>query len=167
MDFEVNQWAVHPRHGVGRIAKIEAKCFNAGPERQYYRLEIPTGTVWVPVEGSTCGLRQLFAKKDLATYRNLLRSRPAPLDPDYRQRQITLAARQRESSFEARCKLVRDLTAFAWKKSLNEITSVMLQRASAALCAEWAAVMGLPIEKAKFEVQSLLLEGRQAFDQAG
>ncbi|MEJ2011286.1 MAG: CarD family transcriptional regulator [Anaerolineales bacterium] len=165
MEFEINEWAVHPRHGVGRIVKVEAKHFDGGPERQYYRLEIPTGTVWIPVDSSPGGLRRLFAKKDIAAYRDLLRSRPTPLETDHRQRQITLTARQKQGSFKSRCELVRDLTAFGWKKSLNEITSVMLQGARHALCAEWAAVEGLSIDKARMEVDALLLEGRKTYEQ--
>jgi RNA polymerase-interacting CarD/CdnL/TRCF family regulator len=161
MMFKVNELAVHPRHGVGRIVKLEVKRFDRGLERQYYQLEIPTGTVWVPVDVSPGGLRKLFARGDLATYRDLLRSRPSPLVVDHRQRQLALAARQKESSFEARCKLVRDLTAFSWKKSLNESTSIMLQSVRSALCTEWAAVTELSVQEARCEVEALLLEGRR------
>jgi len=167
MDFEVDQWAVHPRHGVGRITKVESKHFDSGPEQQYYRFEIASGTVWVPVDNAATGLRKLFAKKDLALYRALLRSRPVPLEGDFRQRKIDLAARQQESSVKARCELVRDLSAFGWKKGLNEISSIMLRSTRQALCAEWAAVAGLPIEKARLEIEELLHEGRRVYEQEG
>ena len=164
MAIKVNDWAVHPRHGVGRVVKLETRRFGAGPERQYYQLAIPTGTVWVPVEGSTSGLRQLTAKGDLARYRGLLRSRPTSLAADHRQRQIALVDRLKESSFEARCELVRDLTAHSWHKALNERSGVMLRSARHALCAEWAAVEGLSLDEATHEVEALLLEGRKTYE---
>jgi RNA polymerase-interacting CarD/CdnL/TRCF family regulator len=167
MEFEINQWAVHPRYGVGRIVRIVVKQFDSGPERRYYELEIPTGTVWVPVDGSSSTLRELIAKKDLAAYRTVLRSRPAALEPDHRQRQLALAERQKDGSFKARCELVRDLTALSWKRSLNEITSIMLQATRSAVCAEWATVLDLSIEKARLEVEALLLEGRKTYEQKG
>ena len=159
--FKVNELAVHPRHGIGRIVKLELKRFDRGLERQYYRLEIPTGTVWVPVDDSPGGLRKLFSREDLSTYRDVLRSRPTPLGVDHRQRQLALEARKKESSFKARCELVRDLNAFSWKKSLNESTSIMLQSVRSALCAEWAAVAELTVQEARCEVEALLLEGRK------
>jgi RNA polymerase-interacting CarD/CdnL/TRCF family regulator len=163
MAIKVNDWAVHPRHGVGRVVKLEARRFDAGPERQYYQLAIPTGTVWVPVEGSPNGLRQLTAKADLPRYRGLLRSRPTPLAADHRQRQIALAERLKESSFEARCEVVRDLTAAGWHKALAESSGLMLRSARHALCAEWAAVEGLSLDEATHEVAALLLEGRKTY----
>lgn len=164
MAIKVNDWAVHPQHGVGRVVKLEARQFDAGPERLYYRLAIPTGTVWVPVEGPPGGLRELTAKGGLARYRSLLRSRPTPLAADRQQRQIALVERLKESSFEARCEVVRDLTAHGWNKALNESIGLMLRSARHALCAEWAAVEGLSLDEATREVEALLLEGRKTYE---
>jgi RNA polymerase-interacting CarD/CdnL/TRCF family regulator len=93
MAFKVDEQAVHPRHGIVRIVKLEARTFGAGPERQYYQLEIPTGSVWVQVEDSASGLRQLIAEEDLTAYRALLTSAPTTLASDHRQRQNELALR--------------------------------------------------------------------------
>lgn len=167
MAFKANEQAVHPRHGIVRIVKQEARTFGGGPERQYYELEIPTGTVWVQVEDSASGLRQLISKGELAKYRKLLASAPVPLASDYRQRQAELALRQKDGSFEARCELVRDLTACTWQKTLNESFSFMLRSAHQAICAEWAVVAGVSIFEATDEVDALLLEGRKHYEQAG
>jgi len=164
MAIKVNDWAVHRQHGVGRVVKLETRRFDAGPERLYYQLAIPTGTVWVPVEGPPSGLRELTAKEDLARYRGVLRSRPTPLAADHRQRQIALVERLKESSFEARCEVVRDLTAYSWHKALNESSGPMLRSARHALCAEWAAVEGLPLDEATREVEALLLEARKTYE---
>lgn len=164
MAIGVNDWAVHPQHGVGRVIKLETRRFDAGPERLYYQLAIPTGTVWVPVKGPPSGLRELTAKEDLARYRGVLRSRPTPLAADHRQRQIALVERLKESSFEARCEVVRDLTAYSWHKALNESSGPMLRSARHALCAEWAVVEGLSLDEATREVEALLLEARKTYE---
>lgn len=166
MAFKADEQAVHPRHGIVRIVKLEARTFGAGPERQYYQLEIPTGTVWVQVEDYSSGLRQLIANKDLAAYRDLLASTPMPLAADHRQRQNELALRLKDGSFKARCELVRDLTACSWQKGLNDSFSFMLRNAHHAVCTEWAAAAGLSIVEATNEVDALLLEGRKTFEQA-
>ena len=165
MTIKVNDWAVHPWHGIGRVVKLETRRFGEEPERNYYNFEIPTGTVWVPVEGSSAGLRHLTAKGDLDRYRGLLRSRPEPLSGDQRQRQIALSERLKDSSFDTRCELVRDLSALGWHRALNESNGTMLRSARRALCAEWAAVAGLSLDEATQEVMAVLLEGRKTYEE--
>ena len=165
MAIEVNDWAVHPHHGVGRVVKLESRQFGPGPKRLYYQIAIDTGTVWVPVDGPPGGLRELTARDDLARYRDLLRSRPTPLVRDHRQRLIALAERLKDSSFQARCEVVRDLTAHSWERPLNESIGTLLRSARQGLCAEWAAVEGLSLVEATLEIETLLLEGRTTYEE--
>lgn len=163
MDIEVNRRAVHPKHGVGRVVKLELRRFPAGPKRLYYNFEIPTGTVWVPVEGLSGGLRPLTAKADLDRYRSLLRSAPAPLAAAHRQRLIALKERQKDNSFDAKCRLVRDLSALGWNKELNESNGAVLRTTRNAVCEEWAAVEGVSLAEATQEVMALLADGKRAY----
>jgi CarD family transcriptional regulator len=163
MRFRANDLIVHPQHGVGRVVKLESREFGQGKRQEYYEIAIPTGTVWVPVEGPAHGLRKLGSKADLGRYRSVLRSRPTPLSPDHKQRQIALVERLRESSFQARCEVVRDLTAHSWEKPLNESSGNLLRSARQVLCAEWAAAEGLTLAEATREVEALLLEGKETY----
>ena len=163
MSMEVNDWVVHPQHGVGRVIKLEMRQFGLGAAQRYYEIALQKGTIWVPVDGPRNGLRKLTAKGELGKYRGLLRSRPTPLATDHRQRQLALAERWKESSFAARCEMVRDLAAHRWQKPLNESSSAMFRTASEVLCAEWAAAEGLTLLEATREVEALLLEGRNAY----
>ena len=163
MRFRANDWLVHPQLGVGRVVKLEMRQFGPGTRQQYYEIAIPTGTVWVPVEGTASGLRKLTAKGDVSRYRGVLRGRPTPLAADHKQRQIALVERLKESSFQARCEMVRDLTAHSWDKPLNESSGTLLRSARHVLCVEWAAAEGLSLAEATREVEALLLEGREAF----
>jgi RNA polymerase-interacting CarD/CdnL/TRCF family regulator len=117
----------------------------------------------VPVEGSASGLRRLTGKGDLDTYRAVLRGRPTPLAADHRERQIALVERLKQSSFQARCEVVRDLVAHSWAKPLNESSATSLRNARHVLCAEWAAAEGLSLAEATREVEALLLEGRKTY----
>jgi RNA polymerase-interacting CarD/CdnL/TRCF family regulator len=164
MQIRVNDWVVHPHHGVGQVVKLETREFGPGTRRRYYEIAIPTGTIWVPVEGPPSGLRRLTAKSDLARYRGLLRSRPTPLATDHRQRQNDLVERLKVSSLQARCEVVRDLTAHSWGKPLNESSGALLRSARHVLCAEWAAAEGLSLADATQEIEALLLEGRRAHE---
>lgn len=164
MPIEVNDWVVHPQTGVGRVVKLEVREFGPGTAQRYYVIAIAKGTMWVPVEGPASGLRKLTAKGELGKYRGILRSRPTPLVADSRQRQIALAERLKEGSFQARCEVVRDLTAHRWNKSLNESSGILLRSAHEVLCAEWAAAGGLSFSEASQEVEALLLEGRKTHE---
>jgi CarD family transcriptional regulator len=163
MRFSANDWLVHPQHGVGRVVRLETRQFGPGTRQEYYEIAITTGTVWVPVEAPPSGLRKLTPKGDLGRYRGVLRSRPTPLVADLKQRRIILFERLKESSFQSRCELVRDLTAHSRCKPLNESSDKLLRSARLLLCAEWAAAEGLSVGEATCEVDSLLLEGTETY----
>jgi len=165
MRFRANDWLVHPQHGVGQVVRLEIRQFGPGTSLEYYEIAIPTGTVWVPVSGPANGLRKLTPKGDLGRYRGVLKGRPTPLTADHKQRRIVLVERSKESSFQARCEVVRDLTAHSWHRPLSESSSLMLQRARQVLCAEWAAAEGLSLVDATLEVEALLLEGRKTCEE--
>lgn len=161
MPFEINAQVVHPQHGVGRVIKLEQKQSGPGQTRLYYEITVAKGTIWVPVDGPPGQLRRLTTKDDLAQYRVLLKSCPTALDPDHRQRQLELAGRLKQGSFQSRCEVVRDLMAHGWHKPLNEGNSILLRLARGGLYQEWAAVEEVSIFEATHEVEALLLEGRQ------
>ena len=163
MRFRANDWLVHPQHGVGQVVRLETRRFGPGTSLEYYEIAIPTGTVWVPVSGPANGLRKLTPKGDLGRYRGVLKGRPTPLTADHKQRRIVLVERSKESSFQARCEVVRDLTAHGWDKPLNESSGNLLRNARLVLCAEWAAAEGLSLAEAACEVEALLLEGRETY----
>ena len=164
MPFAVNERVVHPLHGVGRVVRLATRQFDAGTTRMYYEIALTKGTIWVPVEGSAGGLRALTAKGELARYRSVLSSRPAPLAADHRQRQLEVSARLKQGTFRARCEVIRDLTAHAWHKPLCQSSAVLLRSAHDALDEEWAVVDELPVHEVTRQVQALLLEGRRAFE---
>lgn len=163
MRFQIDDRLVHAQQGVGRVVKLEMKQFGEGTTQEYYEIAITTGTIWVPVEGSSSGLRKITAKGDLDRYRVLLRGRPTPLAPDHKDRFQILAERLKESSFQVICEVVRDLIAFSWDKPLNESSSTLLRRNHQLLCAEWAAAEGQSLSKATHEVDTLLLEGKKTY----
>lgn len=161
MVIKQDDWVVHSRHGVGQVVAVETREVESGDRKAYFRIDIDMGTVWVPVEGVSRELRKLTPKGDLARYRSVLRSRPEPLSKDHRERLNLLRERLKDGSLEARCEVVRDLTALTWNKALNESSSVVLKATRRELCAEWAAAGGQLLTEASSEIGALLLEGRK------
>lgn len=164
MQFKAEEWLVHPHYGVGRVVKLEQRRFSEEKPREYYEIEISTGTVWVPVEGPGHGLRRPTSRGELPRYRGLLKGRPTPVASDSKERKTDLVERLKGGSFAARCEVVRDLSAHAWHKPLNESTGATLRLTREVLCAEWAVAEGITMEAAATEVDALLLEGRRHFD---
>jgi CarD family transcriptional regulator len=163
MRFQVDDQVVHPKHGVGRVVRLEERRFGQEATRLYYRVALANGTIWVPVDASDCGLRKLTSRRELPRYGSVLKSRPTPLSTNHRQRQLELLERMKLSSLQARCEVVRDLAALGWRKPLGESSAVLLRAAHAALDEEWAAVEGLTVHEATREVEALLLEGKRAY----
>ncbi len=157
MQFEVGDFIVHPVYGVGRLAKIEERQFDERGARLYYQVVLPRSTVWIPVEAqATLGLRLATTKNDLNHYRDLLRSRPVPLNQDNKQRHEELVSRLNQCSFQVMCEVVRDLTAWSWKKPLGRMDMDTLRQTQESLYQEWAAADGVSIADAIKEVKFLL-----------
>lgn len=164
MPFKTGDQVVLHARGVGHIVGLVTKRFLEAEERLYYEVAIKTDTVWVPVDaGATSRLRSLTPKHELAHYRSVLKSRPALMTQDSRQRHQDLVSRLRTGSFQDLCEIVRDITAQRWRKALGEADAAALRKAREGLCEEWAAVNGVSALQAAEEVDALLLEGRQAY----
>jgi len=161
MTFKVGDWVVHPLHGVGQVINREHKQFAATPDQDYYEIAITQGTLWVQVDAPPAGLRGLTAKGDLPQYRALLQSSPMPLNKDYHQRRGELRERLKAGTFQVKCEVVRDLTAYGWQKRLSEPDAALLRSARDGLCREWAEAEAVTMAQALHEIEELLREARQ------
>ncbi len=163
MIFKVDDWVVHPRHGVGQIVEIEDLQFDTRPSQPYYQISIPQGTMWVQVDASDSGLRKVATKDDLAACRDVLISRPAELAEDFHERQSALSERLLQGTLQARCELVRDLSALGWHKPLAEGIASIARVARQVLCEEWGMVEGVTHREASREVDRLLKECKSSY----
>ena len=161
MSFKVGDRVVHPTYGVGSVVKLETKQLGQQAEHVYYEIATPKSTIWVAVDAHPTGLRPLTAKSNLVRYRRLLKSAPAPLNRDHHERHLELTERLKQGSFQAKCEIVRDLTAHSWHKRLSEADAALLRLAREGLCQEWAAVKDVSVFEASQEVEELLLEAKQ------
>jgi CarD family transcriptional regulator len=163
MQFKIDDRVVHQTYGVGRVVEIEEKQFSEkGDVRPYYKIILSKRTVWIPVEAQeACGFRLITAKSELDQYRDLLQSPPTSLNINHHRRHLELVSRLKQGSFQAVCEVVRDLTAWSWRKPLGQTDTTTLQRTRANLYQEWAAAAGISTTEAIKEIDALLLPGRQ------
>jgi len=163
MQFKVDDLIVHPAYGIGRIVKIEEKQFSEKRPRLYYKVSLSERTVWAPVEGQqNSRFRPVTARRELDQYRNLLKSEPVPLNKNHHQRHRELLSRLKKGSFKEICEIVRDLTAWSWRRPLGPTDTATLQKTRESLYDEWAAAASISRTEAVQEVESLLQSTQQA-----
>lgn len=163
MRFNIGDWVVHLAHGLGQIVNLQEKRLSGAEARLYYEVVTQTNTVWVPVETQAeSTLRSITPKSDLDLCEQLLKLRPEPLNRDYRMRQADLNARVKRGSFQVLCEVVRDLTAYSWRRPLSDADAALLRRIHDNVCHEWAASAGLTVAEVNHQINTMLLEARQA-----
>jgi len=160
--FKIGDQVVHPHHGLGIIADVEEKQFEPNDTRMYYVVSIPETTLWVPVDLSTSGLRRLSAKSELDRCHQVFQSPPQALTPG-RNLLASLSERLREGTIVTQSEVVRDLTAFGWKKPLYGPIADFLRMILNVLYQEWAEVKGVSQAMASKEIDSLLKKARETY----
>lgn len=162
--YQVNDRVVLPAHGVGYVVALTMQRFFNAEARLYYEIAIQRNTIWVPVDmGLASGLRPVTPKSELEHYRNLLLSRPIPLEPDHHKRHLNLVKHLKGGLFQNLCEVVRDLNARRWLKPLNDVDSSTFRRTRENLCLEWAAVDEVTLPDATQEIEALLLRSRETY----
>jgi RNA polymerase-interacting CarD/CdnL/TRCF family regulator len=163
MPFKIGDQVVHPHHGVGTITNLANKQFEPGNPRGYYEISILDGTLWVPLDESSLGLRALARKGDLDQCGEILQGAPSASGLDPRKFREALARHLREGTILAQCEVVRDVTALGWKKPLMGAMADLRRVALNVLCQEWAAVADVPLGEATQRINAYLSIGKRAY----
>jgi CarD family transcriptional regulator len=162
--FEIGEKVVHPQHGVGFIKGVEEKQFEPNDAQMYYVVSIPDTTLWVPVDFSSSGLRKVGSIGEINECQEILIQTPEVLTAG-RDLLSSLSTRIKVGSIKAHCEVIRDLTAFSWKKPLYGPISDFLRMAQNVLYQEWALVKDISLADATQEVNLLLKRGRAIQEQ--
>ncbi len=163
MRFQVGDQVVHPVYGVGTVMACTEQQFAGDKTRQYYQVVTSGPTLWVPVDaqGGTV-LRGIASRSTLDECRKLLISTPIAFDRNRKVRQMEITARMQDGSLPSLCKMIRDLTAQRCTKSLGINEERVLEKATKALCEEWAASAGMSLVNALREIEGLLQKNRSS-----
>ena len=159
LKFEVGDKVVHPQHGVGYIEGLEEKQFEPNNAQMYYVVSIPDTTLWVPVDFLSSGLRKLGSISEFNECQQVLTESPEILTAG-RDLLSKLFERINIGSIIAHCEVIRDLTAFGWKKPLYGPIADFQRMALQVLCQEWAMIKDIPLADASQEINQLLKRGR-------
>jgi RNA polymerase-interacting CarD/CdnL/TRCF family regulator len=164
MEFQVGTIVVHPNYGLGKVVGVEMIEYMGAKARPYYNVMLENGNIWMPADRSDeVRIRPVTSVEFLELYRQILSSEPNHLQEDHHKRNSENKTRLKNPSFQGLCEILRDLTAFGWKKKLNDYDTSILHRAMTALAQEWSASAGITVNDAQNEINGLLIRGKDQF----
>lgn len=151
MQLTVGDRVVYPRHGMGRIRRLENMDVVEGFER-YYVIDIPDQglTVHVPVRKvEELGVRPVMSPAKLAQVLDTLCGRPHLLAEDHRKRQEWVREKLETGRPLRIAEIVRDLTWHERRAHLTKADSALLAQGRDILSAEMALVTDTPVADVK------------------
>lgn len=159
MPYEIGDTVVHWTHGLGKVVAID-QIEQAGALRQYYVVEVGVLKLWVTVEDADLGSIRLPTESvHFDALFEILRGPGNPLPDNQYQRKLELRQRIQKRTPEDLCQLIRDLTDWASRHTLNAYDASVLFRAEEALLDEWVLSLGVERASALRELEGLLGRG--------
>lgn len=159
MQYEVGDKVIHWAYGVGEVVQIDTKKLG-GQNGTYYKVQVRDLTIWVPVEDANkSSLRPPTPARKFKKILGILRETGVELSNDRLERKNWLSESLRSGSLESICRVIRDLSAYAKVKKLNDNDSLVFERAKNLLLEEWRLSLDIPLAEAQKQLKSILDEG--------
>jgi len=156
MDFRVGDPVVHWSHGIGEIIGLEERTM-AGKNTLYYVVKIREITVWVPADDKVLSrLRVPTSERKFKKLFAILSGPGASLSDNRLERKTQLHNGLADGKVETLCHVIRDLTSYGRRKSLNDNDKDVLERAQNLLVGEWKFSLSIPRADAEIELGRLL-----------
>jgi RNA polymerase-interacting CarD/CdnL/TRCF family regulator len=140
---------------------MEERTVN-GNTSMYYVIEAADLTIWVPADENLAS--RLRAPSSAAGFRAVISilSEPAQVLPsDYRQRSHQLQSMLRDGGVEARCRVIRDLSAYRHKRGWSDHDRTLMKSAEKVLLGEWSFSLSITPEQAEADLRRSLASRRE------
>jgi RNA polymerase-interacting CarD/CdnL/TRCF family regulator len=158
MNFRIGDTVIHNTHGIGKIVRLEEQTFS-GKKKFYYVVQVGSLTIWVPVDAQVMSRLRAPTPQDEFSKLFSILSEPGKTLPDDRlERRTYLLEELKDGKAESRCRVIRDLSFFQYKKSLNDNDRSVLKQASDALLGEWEFSLSIPLAQAQVKLNDLLMK---------
>jgi len=156
MNFRVGDTVVHWMYGLGKIVGLEERAL-AGQKILYYVVKVGDLTVCVPADDKAeSRLRYPTPQRNFKKLSAILSGPGELLSDDRLERKIQLRKKLDDGKVEAVCQVIRDISSFEKRKSLNDEDKNILRRAWNSLCGEWGYSLSLPPAQVEMELHRLL-----------
>jgi RNA polymerase-interacting CarD/CdnL/TRCF family regulator len=158
MDFKIGDTVIHCTYGLGRIVRLEEQAF-LGKETLYYVVQVRNMTIWVPADAQIMSrLRSPTPQGEFPRLFSILNEFGGTLPDDWLERKTYLAEELKDGKAESCCRVVRDLSFFQYRKSLNENDKFVLKQASDSLLGEWEFSLSISLAQAQAKLNDLLMK---------
>ena len=157
--YDIGQWVVHSRYGVGQIKKIENIPLHADPdaEEQCFQVQTGGGVFWFPVEQhDNPRIRPVITKNKLISALKIFEEAPEDTDLHRNELRIRINETQTDVSINTTIRLIRDLLARNVTKKLNIFEDRALRKQMERLIREWALCKEMDETEARTEFDLLL-----------
>lgn len=159
MDYQIGDQVMHWTYGLGQIVGLEERALS-GRKTLYYAVKASDLTVWVPADDNLeTRLRPPTPAAAFKQLLTILTDTGDPLPDDRQERKTRLVEQLRDGRAESLCRVIRDLSAYRQRKSLNENDQLLLKRVQNALIGEWGFSLSIPVTQAESDLHRLLQSG--------
>lgn len=156
MEFHAGDMVMHWNCGIGQVVGQEERIFS-GSKFTYYAVQMQDIIIWVPVDSkSGSRLRLPTSRSGFKQLLATLSSPGKPLPENPFERRTRLLALLKDNCAESLCQIIRDLSAYQEKHTLNDNDRKLQKQARNALLGEWVFVLSVSNEQAEFELHSIL-----------
>jgi RNA polymerase-interacting CarD/CdnL/TRCF family regulator len=154
--YDIGQWVVHSRYGVGEIKSIEKIPIHGDTQEKCFKVQTNDGVFWFPVEQSeNPRIRPIASRKRLKQALKILKEPPQDIDAHHNVFKGRISEVQNHGSLKDKIGLVRDLLARQTVKRLNIIEERALKTLNLQLVREWSISMGLDTAVAQSELDAV------------
>lgn len=156
--FEAGEWAVHPGHGVGRVASIEERSFGGQPSVVYV-LEILGSElkVMVPkVAAARVGLRPVMSTEQAEEIFTVLATQEVAVTTQPWNRRFRAYTEMISSGLPTEvAKVMRDMSRLRFEKDLSFGERRLLEQAEQLLRQELALALSTPVEEVDTRIAAI------------
>jgi CarD family transcriptional regulator len=155
--YKQGDWLLHSSHGAGQIVAIERKAIS-GDVKDYFRIELAEGTIWIPVDKiEEENVRSLVDKDELKEAIDILRRPPQEMASNFNSRKSRIEQVRGDHALTETARLVRDLKGRQRRKgTLNEMERRALRHLSRRFAQEWAICAGVKFEQTRRKLNRML-----------
>lgn len=159
MALQIGDPVMHWTYGLGQVVGLEERDFS-GKTTLYYAVKVNDMTVWVPADANLADrLRPPTSAARFKKLFSILSGSGEPLPEDRLERKSWLVEQLKDGRVESLCRVIRDLSAYAHGKSLNENDQLILKRVQKVLVDEWGFSLSIPVMQAESDLYRLLGSG--------
>jgi RNA polymerase-interacting CarD/CdnL/TRCF family regulator len=159
--YDIGQWVVHSRYGVGKIKSVEKiPLYGEGQKNEKcFKVQTSESVFWFPVEQSeNPRIRPVASREHMKRALGILKEPPQDMDAHHNVLKDRIDETQKSGSLKAKISLIRDLLARRSVKKLNILEERTLKTLKLQLVREWSIAMDIDNAVAQSELNAIFRE---------